>query len=396
MIIESLLDTDFYTFSVQKFAYHQFRDTQVEYDFTCRNKGIVWNEAMLNDIHNQVDYLCTLDFTNRELMFLRKQPAITQDFIEFLQGFRLNRHNITIIISDDQLRIKIIGSWVDTVMFEVPILAIVNEVYFYHTEMYMKSQENYTNLQVEAREVLNEKYEYALETGFPFSDFGTRRRFSRSWQEEVVTKLSTLPNFKGTSNVKLAMELDLEPIGTMSHQVICAGVGMKDTSVQNSQKYMFKKWAEEFSDSNLIALSDTYTFDKFLEDFSYSDLKLYDGLRQDSGDVFEWGEKAIKNYEKHNIDPKTKTLIWSDGLTVSKAREIWERFKGKINCTFGIGTSLSNDIPDVTPLQIVIKMTRCNGHPTLKVSDSPGKSVCVYPIAEDYIRAVFNLAERIK
>ena len=223
--------------------------------------------------------------------------------------------------------------------------------------------------------LLNKKHELAKAAGFKYADFGTRRRFSLTWHREVVGFLKHNPNFVGTSNVMLAMENNIKPIGTMAHEFIMAGAGM-NVQLANSQAYMLQKWADEYRGDLGIALSDTYGADKFCKDFDKYFAKLYDGIRHDSGDPIEWATKMLLHYHDLGINPHTKTLVFSDGLTMKKAAEISEEISHCTNVSFGIGTHLTNDFPNQTPLNIVIKMTECNGVPTAKLSDEPGKEMC--------------------
>jgi len=389
MIINSLLDTDLYTFSVMNVALHQFSTTNVEYTFKCRNKA-KFTEAMIVDINTEVDHFCTLQFTEDELNYLSSIRFFKPDFIDFLRLYKPNRKHINISAGKNNVpEITVKGSWYLTVMFEVPVLAIVNEVYFRHITANGGMEKIYNS----GVKRLEEKYEAISKTGFQFSDFGTRRRLSHNWQEEVIIKLKNLPNFTGTSNVYFAKKYDLVPIGTMSHQMIQVGAGQNDVPLIKSQQKMLQSWVDEYRGDLGIALSDTYGVDAFLRDFDLYFAKLYDGVRHDSGDPLEWADKIITHYEDMGIDPMTKTLVFSDGLTVDKATEIWTMLDGRAKIAFGIGTHLTNDFKGLTPLQIVMKITTCNGRPVAKVSDSPGKGMCHDDHYLTYLKDVFKIKE---
>jgi nicotinate phosphoribosyltransferase len=221
--------------------------------------------------------------------------------------------------------------------------------------------------------------------GFQFADFGTRRRFSQDWQETVVGFMARKDyktmgirdqvGFVGTSNVYLAKKFGVKPIGTMAHEYICLFQGTGEVPVAESQKKALQTWVDVYRGDLGIALSDTLGFDKFLRDFDKYFANLYEGVRQDSGNEFEWADRRITHYEKLGIDPKTKHLVFSDGLTFPRAVELLKHVNGRAKVSFGVGTNLTNDV-GVKPLQIVMKLVEVNGNPVAKLSDSPGKTMC--------------------
>jgi nicotinate phosphoribosyltransferase len=386
MIIHSLLDTDLYKLTMMQGVLHQFPWAEVEYEFQCRDKGIDL-KPIAAALNTELDHLCTLRFKIRELQFLSQLRFIKPDFIQFLRLFHFQRDYITVGTEDGHLSLKIKGPWLHTILFEVPVLAIVNELYFRD----ISPLPDYAL----GRKKLEEKIELVKKSndenlGFVFSDFGTRRRFSLTWQEEIIQILKKeLPaNLMGTSNVMLAMKYNLIPIGTMAHEWImaCQALGPR---LADSQKFALEHWAQEYRGDLGIALSDTLGFEAFLSEFDMYFAKLFDGCRHDSGDPFEWGEKLISHYKKLKIDPRWKRAIFSDGLSFPKAIEIAKYFKDRINVAFGIGTNLTNDITGKA-VQIVIKMTRCQGQPVAKISDSPGKQMCRDQGYLDYLRSVFE------
>jgi nicotinate phosphoribosyltransferase len=367
-------------------VYHQFPDAQVKYKFYCRNEA-EWSRGDVNDVLYQIRKFCELRFISDELKYLSSLPFFKKDFIDFLSFYRPNiKHIHAYQTTHNDLQIEIEGPWLLTIPFEVPVLAIVNELYF--NKEYPSSDKIHL-----AAELLNQKKTTAKKIGFPFADFGTRRRFSLAWHTRVVNTLKDLPNFVGTSNVMLAKNYGLKPIGTMAHEWIMAGVGMS-VQLANSQAYMLQKWADEYRGDLGIALADTYGISPFLEDFDLYFAKLYDGVRQDSGDPIKWACKVINHYQKLGIDPKTKSLVFSDGLTIEKAKEIYEEIGSYAKVSFGIGTHLTNDFPNQEALNIVIKMTECNGRPTAKLSDEPGKEMCEDEAFLTYLKNVMKNKEK--
>ncbi len=392
MIIESLLDTDLYKFTMMQAVFHQCPGTMVEYEFKLRNRGISL-VPYKDEIEREIEALCELRFTDEELDYLGSLRFMKPDFIELLRIYKLDKRYVNVYQDDHDspdLKIKIFGPWLNTILFEVPILAIVNQVYF----------RNIPNISpfAEGRKRLNEKiekikqYQELSPQPFLITDFGTRRRFSSYWQEEVVTKLAAeIPDlFIGTSNVKLARELKIMPIGTMAHEWLQAPQGFDGVQLVASQRYALQKWADEYRGDLGIALSDVVGFDAFLRDFDLYFMKLFDGCRHDSGDPFEWARKLIAHYRAAKIDPMTKRAVFSDGLNVDKAIELHKEFRNQIQLGFGIGTNLTNDL-GLEALQIVIKLTKVNGKPVAKVSDARGKTMCNDSQFLDYLKNVFQI-----
>ena len=398
MIITSLLDTDLYKFTMMQAVLHQFPGAQVEYRFKCRNENIDL-VPFIRDINEQIEHLCSLRFRERELEYLRTWRFIKSDFIDFLTLFQMNKKYITVTPSAakaGEIDIVVRGPWLHTIMFEIPVLAIVNEVYFRNTTPVPDF--------VEGRKRLDHKIALLHADGLrelKIADYGTRRRFSKAWHEEVLRVLiarlgaGAAGQFAGTSNVLFAMKLGLTPLGTMAHEYLqaCQALGPR---LRDSQVFAFESWAREYRGDLGIALSDVYGFNAFLRDFDMYFCKLFDGARHDSGDPFAWGERLIEHYRKNRVDPLTKTLIFSDSLTVPSTIELYQRFRGRCQLAFGIGTNLTNDLGDApahVPLQIVVKMVRCNGQPVAKLSDSPGKGMCDDEKYLAYLRQVFEISD---
>lgn len=386
MVIDSLLDTDLYKFTMMQCVLHQFPAAQVEYKFKCRNEGTDL-QAVIGPINEELDHLCALHFRREELDYLRCLRFIKSDFVDFLELFHLKRSAVSVTRtegSDTDIEIRVRGPWLHTIMFEIPILAIVCECYY---------RKFYPDMDFTVgRERLAQKIaDVKGHPGLGISEYGTRRRFSKEWQKEVICTMRDQmgPQFTGTSNVYFAMTEGLTPLGTMAHEYLqaCQALGPR---LRDSQKYAFEMWANEYRGDLGIALSDVYGINAFLSDFDMYFCKLFDGARHDSGDPYQWGERIIEHYRKNRCDPRTKTLIFSDMLNIPKAISLYERFNGRIRVGFGIGTNLVNDV-GVPALQNVLKLVRCNDQPVAKVSDSPGKSMCEDESYLNYLKSVFNM-----
>ena len=378
MIIESLLDTDLYKFTMMQCVLHQFPGAEVSYRFRCRTPGVDLS-PYADEIRDEVMHLCTLTFKDAELAYLGGLRFIKSDFVDFLSLFHLKDKYIRVTkdpACDFGLSIEITGPWLHTILFEIPILAIVNEVYFRHIAPVPDEAEGMRRLRAKIALLKNEPDNADLRV----SDFGTRRRFSRAWQEKVVRVLIDelgSPIFSGTSNVDLARRYGLVSIGTMAHEYLqaCQALGPR---LRDSQVFGFEMWAKEYRGDLGIALSDVYGIEPFLKDFDMYFCKLFDGARHDSGDPFVWGERMIEHYRANKCDPRGKSLVFSDGLTVPRIIELYRRFHRRIGIGFGIGTNLMNDLGP-QPLNIVVKMVRANGQPVAKISDNPVKGMCDDP-----------------
>jgi nicotinate phosphoribosyltransferase len=400
MIITSLLDTDLYKFTMMQVVLHQFPGAQVEYRFKCRNPGIALG-VFEAEIVEEIRALCQLHFQESELAYLRSLRFIKSDFVDFLGLFKLNEKYISVHALDTgELEIGIVGPWLHTILFEIPVLAIVNEVYFRNTQKVPDFPEGRRRLDTKIAQLRSDGLQ-----DLKIADYGTRRRFSRAWHEEVMRVLcaglgtqrspghaSLQPGqLAGTSNVFLAMKLGLIPLGTMAHEYLQASQAL-GPRLRDSQIFAFESWAKEYRGDLGIALSDVYGMSAFLRDFDMYFCKLFDGARHDSGDPFDWGERMLDHYARNRVDPRTKTLIFSDGLTVPRTIELYQQFRGRCQLAFGIGTNLTNDL-GYEPLQIVIKMVRCNGQPVAKLSDTPSKNMCQDEKYLAYLRQVFQIAQ---
>jgi len=393
-IIQSLLDTDLYKFTMLQVFLHRFPAAEGEYRFRCRNRPSVPLTRFREEIEAQLDHLCTLRFRPEELAYLRSLRFIKPDFVDYLELFQLRRRFITVEAAGpdgDSLDIIARGPLVHVMFFEIFVLAIVSETYF--------NQFDKDRCLAQGRARLQNKIGLLREFGgktvpgnpFVFFDFGTRRRAYRDWHEEVVgTLASEVPEFfKGTSNVDMARRHGLVPIGTMAHEYLQAHQAF-GYRLRDFQSMALENWVMEYRGDLGIALTDVINMEAFLADFDLYFAKLFDGLRHDSGNPVAWGEKAIAHYQKLRIDPGTKTLTFSDSLDLPKAIALYRQFAGRTKTRFGIGTNLTNDL-GIEPLNLVMKMVSCNNHPVAKISDAPGKTLCDNETFIAYLRQVFNV-----
>ncbi|MCD6582600.1 MAG: nicotinate phosphoribosyltransferase [Desulfuromusa sp.] len=388
-LIDSLLDTDLYKITMLQAFYHapEFRTVDVEWKFACRNRNGFDLAALIPEILRQLEHVCTLSFADDELDYLTGFPFIKTNFIEFLRIFRLDMRFVELQPQGEDFDLRFRGPLIHVTLMEIYALAIISEL---HTIFHCDGIDLTT-----AREELSGKITLLKQqedmSDFSFADFGTRRRASKVWQEEVLTTLkNNVPDyFSGTSNLHFAKKLNLTPIGTMAHEWFQGWQAV--TRLDDAQKAALEGWVREYRGRLGIALTDCYSMDSFVRDFSDPYFgKLYDGLRHDSGSPFEWGEKAITMYQQMGIDPLTKTLVFSDGLTFQRMIEIYRYFKGQTRVSFGIGTNLTNDVGN-QPLDIVIKLVAANGRPVAKISDEPGKSMCEDPEYLRYLASVYRI-----
>lgn len=399
-IIHSLLDTDLYKFTMLQVVLHKFPQTHSVYHFRCRNlEDTVYPLTdILSEMDEQLDHLCTLKFKDDELQYLRSFRFIKSDFVDYLELFQLKRRFIkTGIDEEGRLDIWVEGPMVQAMMFEIFVLAIVNELYFRRIRSDAVLAEGERRLQ--AKLALLKQYssqQHPNDPPFLVSDFGTRRRYSFEWQKHVVEEFhqATPDIFRGTSNVLLAKELGITPIGTMAHEFLQAFQAL-DVRLRDFQKAALEMWVQEYRGDLGIALTDVVGMDAFLRDFDLYFAKLFDGLRHDSGDPYEWGDKAYAHYRHLKIDTQTKMLTFSDGLNLEKAWQLHQYFKDRFKVSFGIGTNLTNDMGQ-TPLNIVLKLVECNGQSVAKISDSPGKTMTDNDTFLAYLRQVFEIPEEVE
>lgn len=373
MIITSILDNDLYKYSMMNAVMKKFPEAKVKYDFINRGNH-KFPDGFGEALRKEVKSMESLTLTNDEKTWLSKTcPYFDHIFLNYLSGFRYDSSDIGIIQDGSNLKVSVEGFWAETILWEVPLMAIISELYFI-----MTGQE--ADIRVEREKTNSKKAKlYGMENIF-YAEFGTRRRFSKTNQEEVVKDLKENhmfnKNFVGTSNVYLAMKYDLTPIGTHAHEwvsIISAKYGYKIGNFQS-----MKIWSDVYRGDLGIALSDTFTTGVFFKSFDKKFAKLYDGVRHDSGDAIEFADKVIEHYKKLGIDPMTKVIVFSDGVDPDLAVKVKKYCAGKIMCSFGIGTNFSNDV-GVKPMNIVIKIVLAKPEGSdewikcVKLSDNEGK-----------------------
>ena len=379
-IITHLTDNDTYKISMGQMFLHQYPDAFVEWTYKNRNPDTHFTQEMIDEINYQIDLYCQLRFTKEELDYLRSWKYIKSDYVDYLSIWHPQRSQITCVFDKEkqQPEIHFHGPNVQVSWYEVPVMAIVAEVYFrmnYTQEEQEKAMEEAKRrLQLKIDRLANGELKLGA-----FSEFGTRRRFCKSFQEYAIKTLAgwqfSGTKFVGTSNVYFAMKYGVTPCGTMAHEAIeLVGQGYPFRNPSYSNYYMMKSWVKEYGVQNGIYLTDCITTDCFLKDFNDSYATLFSGLRHDSGDPVEWGEKMLMAYQRLGIDTRNKTLLFSDALDFEKADMLYQRFSGRCKVAFGIGTNIVSD-NGLPIMNQVIKLTEVNGIPVVKISDTQGKSM---------------------
>ncbi len=400
-IITSLLETDMYKFSMGQAIYHQFSDYKTTWTFKCRNQDVKFTPEMVEEIREQIRAYCTLRFTEDELDYLNQITWIKGSYVDFLRLWEARYEDFEITTDAEcGLAIETKGTWLNTSMYEIPTLAIVNEVYFRMAHDYDTLIESFKKrLEEKVGWLINGRYYVSC-----FSEFGLRRRLSAEAQDLAVNAFNRMQKehkyvsseFIGTSNVYLAKKYGITPVGTMAHEwIMCTGQGNHKHNPAYSNWYALDAWIKEYGILNGIALTDAITTDCFLQDFQLTYATLFSGVRHDSGDPFAWGDQMIEHYTKLGIDAKNKTLLFSDSLNFEKADNLFRYFNGRARVAFGIGTYLSNDT-DVEPLNIVMKTTKCNGQDVAKISDVLGKGMCQNKEYEDYLQRCIDWRMKLR
>ena len=398
-IITSLLDTDFYKFTMGQVVFRKFRDVNVKYAFKNRTKVHLSHFISEKDLCNQLDNVADLRFNNSELHYLRgtneySDRMFTEDYLEFLRDLRLSSYHLK--YNKDDFELEFEGPWSTAIYWETFALSIINELYC--NEVLSMGREFHQDV-VKATGVTNlaKKLSFLHRNGntgssnVTFTDFGTRRRFSREWQDYVVKTLKNefSPDcFRGTSNVYLAMKYGLLPMGTSAHEMfmILAGISdQTDDGIRNSHRNFLDLWWDQYGYGLSIALTDTFGSEFFFNDMTSRQAAQWKGLRHDSGSPIEFGNKAIEFYKSKGVDPKEKMIVFSDGLDVDKIVSLSDFFQGKIKTSFGWGTNLTNDL-GIGALSLVIKPVMANGVPLVKLSDNLAKAMGDPTTVERYKR----------
>ncbi|CND56432.1 nicotinate phosphoribosyltransferase [Yersinia enterocolitica] len=387
-ILTSLLDTDAYKLHMQQAVFHRYRHITVAAEFRCRGDELQGKYA--DEIRHQITLMSQLALTDDEYQYLSGLPFFKNDYLNWLRAFRFNPEQVTVSDNNSELDIRITGLWCETILWEVPLLAVISEIVHRSRSAHVTAEQAVSQLRSKLQQFNALSADIDI-THFKLMDFGTRRRFSREIQHAIVNHLKDeFPHLVGTSNYDLARKLSLAPVGTQAHEWFQAHQQISPV-LANSQRVALQAWLDEYPNQLGVALTDCITMDAFLRDFDKTFADRYQGLRHDSGDPVEWGEKAIAHYEKLGINPMSKTLVFSDNLDLEKALSLYRHFYQRVKLVFGIGTRLTCDIPGVKPLNIVIKLVECNDKPVAKLSDSPGKTICHDPAFVDELREAFAL-----
>lgn len=387
-ILTTLLDTDAYKLHMQQAVFHRYNDVVVAAEFRCRGDDLLGIYA--DEISQQIAMMSALALNDEEYNYLASLPFFTADYLNWLRDFRYDPAQVQVRNHHGKLDIRITGPWREVIMWEVPLLALISEVVHRHRSPQVTTEMAVEHLHSKLAAFNRLTADIDL-SRFRLMDFGSRRRFSGEVQLAIVSTLKQqFPWLVGSSNYEIARKLDITPVGTQAHEWFQAHQQISPV-LANSQRAALQAWLDEYDDRLGIALTDCITMDAFLRDFGPAFASRYQGLRHDSGDPVEWGEKAIAHYQRLGIDPLSKTLVFSDNLDLEKAVSLYRHFDQRVNLNFGIGTRLTCDIPQVKPLNIVIKLVECNGKPVAKLSDSPGKTICQDPAFVRALRKAFDL-----
>jgi nicotinate phosphoribosyltransferase len=387
-ILTTLLDTDAYKLHMQQAVFHRYYDVTVAAEFRCRGDDMLGIYA--DEINEQIASMASLVLSDDEFAYLSGLPFFKADYLSWLRTFRYDPRQVSVRNHHGKLDIRISGPWREVIMWEVPLLALISEVVHRHRSPLVTPQMAVDKLKSKLVQFADLTADLDM-SRFRLMDFGTRRRFSHDVQLAIVSTLKQdFPWLVGSSNYEVARQLGIAPVGTQAHEWFQAHQQISPV-LANSQRAALQAWLEEYPDQLGIALTDCITMDAFLRDFGRGFATAYQGLRHDSGDPFEWGEKAIAHYQQLELDPQSKTLVFSDNLDLDKAVALYRQFGQRINVIFGIGTRLTCDIPEVKPLNIVIKLVECNGKPVAKLSDSPGKTICQDKAFVRALRKAFDL-----
>ena len=362
-IIKSLFDNDLYKFTMQQAALQLYPDAEVEVRFKNRGKH-KFCDKFKELFQSELEKMSEVRSLPGEIEKFALLPFIKDWYVEYLRSYTFDPSEVQFEIDNKgRMELVIKGKWHRVILWEVVLMALISECYFIvNNDWTLDGQEH--KLDVKENKLFAAQCIYA--------DFGTRRRRCYAVQDMVVRKMHKHSWFAGTSNVHLAFKYNVKPIGTMAHEWVQAISALE--SLNQANRFMMKKWAEVYNGSLGIALTDTYGLDAFLEAFDSVYAKLYDGVRHDSGDPFEFTDKIVAHYKSLGIDYRSKVIVFSDGLNADLAVEI-KAYCDKIGikCSFGIGTSFTNDFDDPA-LNMVIKLWRVNGFPVVKLSDNPGKA----------------------
>jgi nicotinate phosphoribosyltransferase len=371
VIIRSILDTDLYKLTMQQAVWRLYPEAIVEYEFIERNRCSRFTKDCLEAIRREISAMADLSLARDEREWLAGTGWFSDNYLDWLSAYRFEPDQIDLRLEGDRLRLRVRGPWATSILWEVPLLAIISECYFALVET------DWSSDSATYRQFTRKKGEGLVKAGCQYVDFGTRRRRSLQLHRATVEGLleangSGPGKLVGTSNLMLAREFDLKPVGTVAHEWIMA-IG-SDKGIRSANRISMEKWLEVYDGPGAIALTDTFTIDLFLKDFNEKLARSIGGVRQDSGDPLAFIERFVAHYRNLGIDPREKRFVFSDGLNVEKAARIQSAAEGKCQPSFGIGTFLTNDFPKCPALDIVIKLTRFNGRPAVKTGDDTDKA----------------------
>jgi len=387
-------------------VFKEFREVPVKYAFHFRTKGVdLANHISADDLRRELDHVRDLKFNNSELHYLRgtneySDRMFSENYLEFLRNLTLPEYSL-IAFTNGIFRLEFSGPWAEAIYWETFALSIISELYYKSLLDKMSRFQRelvFAQGQIRLSEKMRRLRSYP---GVTFSDFGTRRRFSRTWQEYVIqTFANELPKYQflGTSNVKMAMDYGLLPMGTSAHEMYMGMSGImhgNDNEIRRSHNEVLKLWYRHYGLGLSIALADNYGSDFFFRDMTKDQAEQWKGVRQDSGDPANFAEKALAFYEGHGIDPKTKLVVFSDGLDVEKIIELREKFHDRIQVSFGWGTNLTNDL-GLAPISMVVKLVESNGHGTVKLSDNLAKAIGKPEDVERFKKIFGHTSEYVK
>ena len=368
--LKSILDNDFYKITMQNAVVKLFPNERVKYQFINRGKHH-FPEGFAEELRKSVNAMVELKLTKDEKQFLKETcPYLELPYLDFFGGYHYDPSEVKIVQTENDLQVTVEGEWYRTILWEVPLLALISELHYEMNHLERDSNEMVIGKTLEKANQLNK-------LGVTFAEFGTRRRHSYKVQDLVVEALvqNKTSKFIGSSNVHFAMKYGVKPIGTHAHEWFMFHAAEYGFKMANALS--LEHWVDVYRGDLGVALSDTYTTDVFFQQFDKKFAKLFDGVRHDSGDPIEFANKTIKHYEENGINPLFKYIIFSDGLNLEKVEEITKACKDRIGISFGIGTNLTNDV-GLKPMNIVMKLIAAqsiNGDwiPTVKLSDEKGK-----------------------
>lgn len=368
--LKSILDNDFYKITMQNAVVKLFPSEKVKYSFINRGKHH-FPKGFEEELRASVNAMAEMKLTKEEKEYLRNTcPYLDFPYLDFLAGYQYDPSEVQIVQTENDLEVTVVGEWYRTILWEVPLLALISELHYVMNGIERDSDETVIRNTLEKAEELDN-------LGVNFAEFGTRRRHSYKVHDLVVDALTQNKSskFTGSSNVHFAMKYGVKPIGTHAHEWFMFHAAEYGFKMANALS--LEHWVDVYRGDLGVALSDTYTTEVFFQQFDKKFAKLFDGVRHDSGDPIEFAEKTIAHYEQNGINPLFKYIIFSDGLNLEKVAEITHACRGKIGISFGIGTNLTNDV-GVKPMNIVMKLIAAqsvNGDwiPTVKLSDEHGK-----------------------